>query len=476
MLKVWSIIRPFTKKVRKSEAGFSPIEVLLAATIFGMLVVSLVGVIVFGRASTASAGDRVRASQLAEEGLEAVRNIRDSGFTNIADGTYGLVQSGGVWTLSGSSDTTGIYTRQVTISTVSPTRKTATANVTWPQRVGLGALSFVARLTDWRTALTTWTEAVMIGSYDVIGSNNGLKVATVGNYAYAVRDGGSPNTVIVNISNPASPTLAGSLNTASLPTNIDVSGNYAYVTTSSNTAELQVIDVSNPVTPTIVATYDAPGGGDGLAVDIVGNYAYLSRASNGGTSEFMILDTSSPTAPTVVGSYGNNISMNDVKIAGNYAYIGTNSNSQELLILDISNPALPTLAALMDLPGNGNVQALSWFDNKLFIGLSSGVTSVGVTNPLAPTVLGSYAISGATSVNDVDVHEDGGYLFIGVNNPHAEFQIIDISDPANMSAVRTVDVAGGSGTVNGVAYNASLNIVVAVDILNAQEILIFGPN
>lgn len=132
---------------RKSQAGFSVVEVLLAATVFGFLVTAVAGAIIYGRASNADAGDHNRAMALAEEGLEAVRNIRDASFSNLTNSspTFGLVQSGGVWTLSGTSDTTGIFTRTVTISTVDSTRKGVTVTVSW----GSQQVSVTGRLSDW---------------------------------------------------------------------------------------------------------------------------------------------------------------------------------------------------------------------------------------------------------------------------------------------------------------------------------------
>ena len=37
---------------------------------------------------------RARAATLADEGLEAVRNIRDANFSNLTDGTFGLTTTG----------------------------------------------------------------------------------------------------------------------------------------------------------------------------------------------------------------------------------------------------------------------------------------------------------------------------------------------------------------------------------------------
>ncbi len=133
--------------------GFSLVEVLLAVSIFGLIVTALVGGLVYGQQSTAIAGMRSRAAILADEGLEAVRNIRDENFSNLTDGAFGLTTAGNQWNLSGASDTTDIFTRIITISTVDSNRKQVTSSVSWqqnPQRTGL--VQAVTYLTNWRVS------------------------------------------------------------------------------------------------------------------------------------------------------------------------------------------------------------------------------------------------------------------------------------------------------------------------------------
>jgi Tfp pilus assembly protein PilV len=149
MARAWLIIK------KRLDAGFSSVEVLLAATIFGFLVVALIGAIIYGRISGVASGERARAALIAEEGIEAVRNIRDAGFVNLTDGTYGLAQSGNQWALSGSSDVNGIFTRQIIIATVDGNRKTVTANVSWPQGSTTAQVSTTSRLTNWLAAVTS---------------------------------------------------------------------------------------------------------------------------------------------------------------------------------------------------------------------------------------------------------------------------------------------------------------------------------
>mgnify|MGYP001582734235 CR=1 FL=1 len=135
-----------------NSKGFSLVEVLLAVSVFALIVTGLVGGLIYGQQSTALSGARVRAEMLADEGLEAVRNIRDANFSNLTDGTFGLTTTGNQWNLSGSSDTTDIFTRAITISAVDANRKQVTSTVTWqqnPQRTG--QIQVVTYLTNWRS-------------------------------------------------------------------------------------------------------------------------------------------------------------------------------------------------------------------------------------------------------------------------------------------------------------------------------------
>jgi Tfp pilus assembly protein PilV len=141
-----------TAKVQLATRGFSIVEALLASTLFLIVAVAFAGAIIYGEQSAAVAGQQSRAAFLAEEAIQAVRNIRDESFGNLIDGNYGLYVSGGQWMLSGDSDSTDGYVRQVQISTINvdPNRKLITVAITWqqtPQRTGNLTLS--TELTNW---------------------------------------------------------------------------------------------------------------------------------------------------------------------------------------------------------------------------------------------------------------------------------------------------------------------------------------
>ncbi len=141
MKKEWLII---------DRTGFSLVEALLASAIFVLLVTMLSGAYFYGQESAVLAGNTARATMFAEEGIEAVRNIRDGGFYDLSDGTYGLAVLGGEWTFSGSEDQADIFSRQVVISSIDVDRKNATVNVSWQQNgQRSGSIALTTEITSW---------------------------------------------------------------------------------------------------------------------------------------------------------------------------------------------------------------------------------------------------------------------------------------------------------------------------------------
>ena len=132
------------------------IELMIAMAIF-VLVVAAVTLLVLGVfLSDRVSRERMEATFLAQEGIEAVRSIRDRDFDNLIPGVYGLRLTGNQWVFSGNYDKHGKFTRQITISNVSgeidPTDiKKIESEVTWkvnPMREN--SLALTNYLTDWQ--------------------------------------------------------------------------------------------------------------------------------------------------------------------------------------------------------------------------------------------------------------------------------------------------------------------------------------
>jgi len=147
-------IEPTSYRANELRAGFSLVEIILAVGIIAVVVSVYVGALVFGQESTALAGQRARAVLLAEEGLEAAHNMRDEAFTNLSAGTHGLAVSGNQWIFSGTSDTNGIFTRSLEITTATANKKQLiTSTVSWAQnQQRLATVSVNTGLTNWRAS------------------------------------------------------------------------------------------------------------------------------------------------------------------------------------------------------------------------------------------------------------------------------------------------------------------------------------
>lgn len=156
MGKVWSIIKRFLPP-SSNQRGFLSIELLLAVAVFGMVTTALTGAIVYGRESTANAGVHNRGTFLADECMEATRNIANAAYSNLpaSGSTQGFVQSGNQWAFSGTpSDTDGFYTRQASFTDAGTNRKRITCTVSWPHGSTTSQVSLDTYLTNWTAATT----------------------------------------------------------------------------------------------------------------------------------------------------------------------------------------------------------------------------------------------------------------------------------------------------------------------------------
>lgn len=469
MPKVWS-------RISLNQRGFSPIEVLLAATVFGMLVVALVGAFIYGRIATEDAGDRGAAMMLADEGIQALRNIRNGAYTNLTDGTFGLAQVSNQWALSGSSDVNGIYTRQITVASNGSNRKNVTSTVSWSQGGISKQVSITSLFSNWMAAIKSWANGIVGGSANATASGNGnsIKVATSGNYAFNVVSATSNNFFVTDISNPSAPSIVRTISITGTPSNIFVMGNYAYVTTNNTAGELVVVNITTPTAAAVAATYNAPGTAAGLGVFGQGNFVYVTRASSLTDNEFLVLNVTTPTSPTLSGSYNNNIAMNEVYVSGNYAYVAISSLLAPMLIINIATPTNPTLALSYGLTLLANSLTIEGYGNHVFLGSGAVMIAINVTNPLAPTVAGQFTAAG--TINDIDVDPVAQLAFLGTSSTTGEFQVVNTATPSSLSLIKTVDVTGTASTVSGVAYSSSLDVVAGASASNTQELIIFTKN
>lgn len=104
--------------ISSKQKGFSLVELVIAITIFIIYVGGLAAAATGGHLTRLENAKLVQADLFFTEGWEAVKSIRNNNWSDITNGTHGLISSSGFWQFSGSSDSFNGFTRIITINDV----------------------------------------------------------------------------------------------------------------------------------------------------------------------------------------------------------------------------------------------------------------------------------------------------------------------------------------------------------------------
>jgi len=212
----------------------------------------------------------------------------------------------------------------------------------------------------------------IVGSITTNRPTNGVTVS--GNLVYTV----GADFQIVDVSDPESPRLRGSLDDAGR--DIAVAGNFAYIVGGNY---LNIINVADPDNPVRVGQYSLPSGAMASGVAVNGNYAYVATGNKG----LRIIDISSPNNPVQAGALSLSNWLYDVAVAGRYAYL---ANTDALRIVDVSQPSNPTLIGACSLPW-GSASAVALNGGYAYVGdQDGGLRIVRISSPSSPVETGHY--------------------------------------------------------------------------------------
>ncbi|MFA6353356.1 MAG: prepilin-type N-terminal cleavage/methylation domain-containing protein [Candidatus Paceibacterota bacterium] len=144
------------KKNNKLNKGFTLVETLVAISIFTMSILGLMSILASSISDINYAKQKIAASYLAQEGIEYVRNLRDTAIISSVDGTG--------WTtfkalLPPSSDSSFYppdgstfpnFTRTISVDTTfGPDEIKITSDVSWTQGSGDKHIIFSENLYNW---------------------------------------------------------------------------------------------------------------------------------------------------------------------------------------------------------------------------------------------------------------------------------------------------------------------------------------
>lgn len=268
----------------------------------------------------------------------------------------------------------------------------------------------------------------IVGSLQDSNLMNGAEDIVVnGNYAYVTEELGT-DFVVIDISNPSDPRITGSVSHAdflNFPEDVYVVGKYAYV--SAETGQyFTIIDVGDPYNPVITASFTDALFGNIEGVHVSGKYAYVTAEN---TDSLVIIDISNPNIPFIVGSVSS-VTMNaasGVYVSGKYAYV-TAETSSRFVVVDVSIPSAPVIVGSLT-----NTEFLTGIDNLYVAGKYAYVTAVNddsvsiidVSVPTAPRLVGTL-ISSTALDGPVGIHVDGRYAYVVNSNATGTFSIVDI--------------------------------------------------
>jgi len=134
----------------------------------------------------------------------------------------------------------------------------------------------------------------VVGTFKPAYYHDFRDVAVQGDFAYVVNYY-SPNFLIIDVSNPESPSRSGSCdtgNTGNHACGVEVFGGYAYV---ADYRGLVVVDVSNPESPSVVTTL--PPSNQAIRIVLCDNWAYVTDRNEA----IQLIDVNDPHMPELIG-------------------------------------------------------------------------------------------------------------------------------------------------------------------------------
>jgi len=380
----------------------------------------------------------------------------------------------------------GGYSTSSTMSFTSPCVKEVTSSVSWSSdKNRLLDASFVSLLASTSTAqfyaggcdpippADGWENPASYGSTDVSGADGtGIDAHWVAGHRYVLlsadpSSAGKEDLYIFNADNAQSPTLTSNLNTGKGLYDIVVAGNYAYVVQNDKVNQLQVIDISNPAAPTLVTSTSLVG------VDTTGSYpegrtiAYFNNRVYVGTKEtagpeFHIFDVTTPSAPTHLGSLEVTHNVNDIVVHGTTAYLATSADYGELVLIDVSNPSSLSLPPNFSTPGTMDKKfnarttdatpaestedgvTLDVVGTRVYLGRERTTSSterdfyiIDATNQSSLVSLGALRMGLGSNTEVSGITAQGKYAFLMSTDSNRPFYVIRVSVPATPTVVST---------------------------------------
>ena len=211
-----------------------------------------------------------------------------------------------------------------------------------------------------------------------------LAIDPVRNLVYLAA--GSAGLQVVDIADPSSPSMLGSLPLPGLTSAVAVAaGNLVVVGRRGSPSGVTVVDATLPGSPAARGQVPGPSVQDPRSIAIQGTMAFVADEILG----LMSIDFTNPDSPALVGT-PSGFASRDLELAGNILLVATRSGG--LQVVDVVDPMNPSLAATLETPpilgvgrsGNSAVLAMG----------NAGLLVVDIGNPASPVLRGPISVPG----------------------------------------------------------------------------------
>ncbi len=448
--------------IKNTKSGFSLVEIILSIALFALLLTAIAGFYIYGQQSSIKYGEKSRAYAIAEQALEAIKNIKDTGFNNIAIGTYGLVigQNGSWELLSEAPDIIEGFTRIITIEELDDNTKKVTITITQTiNSITKTIATLTSKFTNWMAELVSlvgwgnpaeesWINLSGFGGY------TNAKTYINGDYAYIINNGADENFAIINISDTKNPVYVNGFSLPDNPSDITINAGYAIV--SSGTKIYPIDILSDPEKPGLHQGFDVGGT----------NIKNIFLDGNTGTGyvityeKLYAINLTNPTEPNIL--WSENIQGGyDIYVSGDYAYF-TSTDKRNLQIMRLQDHKVLSDILLSD--DSGQNPSITVSGNIALVSQLNTLFTVDISNPISPVILENITLE--EQITDIALNSTNNSLCfvttrgIEENDSTKQFYVIDIN---NLGApFGTLSVGENENTLYGPYYDAKRDRVFAI--------------
>ncbi|MBN2050046.1 MAG: hypothetical protein JW760_06330, partial [Spirochaetales bacterium] len=286
----------------------------------------------------------------------------------------------------------------------------------------------------------------------------GKEVVVSGNYAYVAEgytdDGGMLS--IYNIGNTNRIRLVGSLLVEAENSRVEdivISGEYAYLAVDE--FGLVIVDISNPASPQVAGTCEDPDIYSSYSIDLDGNYVYL-----GGSNSIARVDVSNPSTLSATVEIAS-ASLYDVAVSGNYV-IGMYQYGSTIYVHNKSTLAeVDTADTSVDIGAAYMPYSVACYGGRLYVGLRdsnlgnpAGMCIYNINPGTGELTLledidgsGDDMLDTPAKVEDICIHDDMCYVTYengtsGLTSTVKGLIAWDITDPATPVEKMSMDLDG----------------------------------